>query len=113
MSGAWDLDDVAARQTVAQLVVATRPKACHVSLPGTASAEVQKFVCVLARHMHSKGRLCSFDLPASLIKAGAVRAFMTGSKAHVRPDAWTFVEPRLANYSLEGFALNRRPPGRR
>ena len=65
-SESWNLDDFRTRQAVADLVVTVEPKACHIALPEESTAETQKFVCALARHLHSKGRLCSFEMPKDL-----------------------------------------------
>ena len=87
-NNAWDLDDSRTRRAVAQLVVAAEPKDFHVALPGNTSADVQKFVCTVARHMHSKGRLCSFAMPHDLEQAGAVQAFLARSQKYERPEDW-------------------------
>ena len=80
------------------------------ALPASSSAEVQKFVCAVARHMHSKGMLCSFEMPVDLEQAGAVRVFLERSRRYERPDQWVFCSHRLANYSLAGFEWNNRAP---
>ena len=83
------------------------PKACHIALPEESSAEAQKFVCALARHVHSRGRLCSFDMPKDLEGVGAVQVFLDRSRQYERSECWGFVAHRLANYSLSGFEINK------
>ena len=85
LSDVWDLDDPRTRRAVANMVVTAEPKACHIALPGNTSVEVQKFVCIIARHMHSKGKLCSFAMPSDLEEAGAVQAFLARPHKYERP----------------------------
>ena len=105
---AWDLDDVGTRQAVAHLVVRAEPSACHVALPSNTSAEVHKFVCTVARHMHSKGKMRSFAMLHDLEKAGAVRTFLARSRKYDRPEEWVYASHKLANYSLTGFECNKK-----
>ena len=107
LSNTWNLDDFGTRRAVANLLLTAEPRACHIVLPEGTTADVQRFVCTVARHLHSKGRLCSFEMPTDLEKAGAVRVFLDRSHKFERPESWKFVAHRLANYSLSGFEANQ------
>ena len=65
------------------------------------------FFCTVARHMHSKGKLCSLVMPNDLEEAGAVQALLARSHKYERPEEWVFTAHRLANYSLAGFECNK------
>ena len=112
LGNSWDLRDAEVRRKIAKLVVTVRPKACHVSLPEGSTAEVQRFVCMIARHMHSKGLLCSIEMPADLEQQGAARVFLGRSSEYEHSDRWVFCSHRLANYSLTGLEWNPTAPAR-